>query len=71
MVELANHKIPRQASNVADVQDPSTLEEALAGPNAAEWKSAVIAEYVTHMSNGTWIIVNKLGNGRQLERVLS
>ena len=58
--------IPGQAANLADVQEPSTLDEALTGPNAAEWRSAVRAEYLAHMSNGTWDVVEKLADRKPI-----
>ena len=39
--------------------DPTTVEEAFADPYAVDWKNVIVAEYVSHMLNKTWDIVNR------------
>lgn len=37
--------------------DPLTIEEALAGPNAAKWQAAMEAQLASLAANNTWTLV--------------
>ena len=39
--------------------DPTTWDEAMAGPDAAEWREAAAIEDANHKANGTWIMVDR------------
>ena len=52
------------AYNVCQVSEPKTIDEALAGPHAREWKAAAESEYKALMENDTWDLV-ELPEGRQ------
>ena len=45
--------------------EPKTIEEALAGEHAKEWKAAPDSEYESLMENETWELVEL--TGRQLD----
>ena len=52
------------AYNVCQVPEPKSLDEALSGPHAKEWKEAADSEYQSLMENGTWDLV-ELPEGRE------
>jgi len=43
-------------ANIATVSEPQTMEEALAGPNAAQWEQAMNDEMTSLIANGTWTL---------------
>ena len=52
------------AYNTCQVPEPKTMDEALAGPHAKEWKEAAESEYRSLMENNTWDLV-ELPEGRE------
>jgi len=46
------------AANLADVSDPQSLPEALRSNDADEWRKAVTEEYLAHLCNQTWDVVD-------------
>lgn len=46
-------------ANLAEQGDPQSAAEALASPEANEWREAMIKEYEALMRNETWIIVDR------------
>ena len=59
--EYVNHV---QDIQVKDVEEPMTIEEALQGNNAKEWREAANSEYSALMENNTWELV-ELPKGRR------
>jgi len=55
-----------ETATVAQVPDPENVKEALDGPNADEWKNAIREEYLAHMSNRTWEIVDRPNNRKPI-----
>lgn len=47
----------RYEANFAQFNEPLTFQQAVAGPDAVEWKSAIKEELVAHEKNQTWKIV--------------
>ncbi|KAL7287222.1 hypothetical protein TKK_0018653 [Trichogramma kaykai] len=47
----------RYEANVAEISVPSTYEEAVTGPHAAQWTQAIREELAAHGENGTWSYV--------------
>ena len=45
------------AYNVCQVPEPKTIDEALSGTHAKEWKEAAESEYESLMENNTWDLV--------------
>ena len=52
--EYVNHV----AFLAAEIEEPSTIEEALSGSNSKEWKTAADSEYQSLIENDTWELVN-------------
>ncbi len=52
-VDCAVHKL----YHVCDVPEPSSIEEAMSGPHAKDWKVAADAEYNSLMEMKTWELV--------------
>ena len=50
--------------NVADVCEPTTVEEALTGPDKDKWKNAMDAEYESITSNNVWDLVELPKDGK-------
>jgi hypothetical protein len=44
---------------VSDYDEPQTLKEALARPDAKQWEQAAQTEYDSILENGTWEVVDK------------
>ena len=44
--------------------EPATIQEALSGPHATEWKQAMDKEYTTLQDRGTWVL-EQLPEGRR------
>lgn len=55
---------PFQLTNFAFFIDPNTVTEAMNGPNAEDWKTAMNNEMRSHDENKTWTIVD-LPDGRK------
>ena len=54
---LRTRRAPRHTAMAAITCDEPTYREALAGPQATEWKKAMKAEYDALVANGTWDVV--------------
>ena len=52
------------AFRVSEIDEPTTIEEALSGDHSQQWKMAADAEYKSLMENKTWELV-KLPEGRR------
>ena len=71
IVKTGNPGRPRKVYNMIEkekanlVTDPTDVNEAVNGPDAKEWKSAIIEEYIALMENSTWDIVD-LPKGQKL-----
>lgn len=48
-----------QSANLIQPTDPKTSIEALTGPEAEEWRNAMLKEYETLLKNQTWKTVNR------------
>ena len=57
ITEETNKKHENMA-NLAEINDPSTVSEALSSENSKEWKAALQAEYDALTKNKTWSIVD-------------
>lgn len=44
----------RYEANLAEFVEPKTYEEAISGPNAESWRTAINEELTTHHKNKTW-----------------
>jgi len=51
-------------STCIQVPEPKTIDEALSGTHAKEWKEAAESEYQSLMENDTWDLV-ELPEGRE------
>jgi transposase InsO family protein len=55
-------KTPREwwkvQANIVNCEEPQTLQEALKGDHAKEWKNAMNSEYSSILKNGTWTLSN-------------
>ena len=51
------HQVHHVAYNVCQITEPRTIEEALTGECAQEWKAAADSEYKSLMENETWDLV--------------
>ena len=65
LIESGNHAfvmvlmyVNHVAFRVAEIEEPSTIEEALSGSNSKEWKTAADSEYQSLIENDTWELVN-------------
>ena len=56
--------IQHVAYNVCQISEPQTMEEALTGDHAKDWKAAADSEYESLMENETWELV-ELPSGRK------
>lgn len=46
-------------TTITDEEEPSTFAEAMALPDASQWKAAIDDEYNSLVTNNTWILVDK------------
>ena len=53
------------AYNVCQVPEPKTIDEAMSGPHAKEWREAAESEYQSLMENDTWDLM-ELPEGREV-----
>ena len=53
----ADLEVEHLAMMTCQIDEPTTLEEAMASDNASQWKAAVDAEYKSLMDNETWELV--------------
>lgn len=49
---------PFQLTNFAFFVEPSTVAEAIGGPNASDWSNAMSEELKSHQQNNTWTLEN-------------
>ena len=51
-----------------DLEDPATIQEALARPDADEWRKAITSEYKSIIKKKTWQIVERknISHGRKV-----
>lgn len=60
-VQLRDRKIIKKPSryevNIAECDEPLTIQEAMLTSNADEWKKAIQEELEAHKANGTWTFV--------------
>lgn len=54
------------AESLSQLDEPSSFEEAINGPNAESWMAAIKEEMKAHQDNGTWIQVDRPDNGTTL-----
>ena len=54
------------AINVDRIQDPTTLQDMLNRPDAAEWNEAIMAEYQSLLSNGVMQPVGHVPHGKKI-----
>ena len=57
MTETVEHQVHHVAYNVRQISEPRTIEEAVTGEYAKEWKEAADSEYKSLMENETWDLV--------------
>ena len=57
---IVTHCVHHAAYNVREVDEPSTMREALASDHATEWKAAADSEYNLLVENETWGLVELL-----------
>ena len=50
--------VEEYVANLADTADPQSLQEALRSSESDEWRVAVAEEYLAHISNQTWDVVD-------------
>ena len=56
-----------ETANFAVTPDPFNIKEAQKGPNWEEWREAVEQEYLAHVINGTWELVDRPKNRKPIK----
>lgn len=52
---------------ICDENDPRTAKEAMAGPDANEWRAAMKSEYASLLKNNTWTLVDPPTNAKVIQ----
>ena len=63
-VHISTGEAQHSAFKASEIDEPTTIEEALSGEYSEQWKAAVDAEYKSLLENNTWELV-KLPEGRK------
>ena len=62
--DTATHRVHHSAHHLCEIDEPSTIQEAMSSDHAAEWKVATDSEYNSLIENKTWKLV-ELSPGRK------
>ena len=65
VADISTIQAQHVAFRASEIDEPTTIEEALSGVHSKQWKTAADAEYQSLMENDTWELVN-LPEGRKV-----
>ena len=65
VADISTLQAQHVAFRASEIDEPTTIEEALSGVHSKQWKTAADAEYQSLMENDTWELVN-LPEGRKV-----